>query len=96
MTAINVVRFRVRPGMDDVFLNAHPTARPTGHGSTAASSSQPVTAVMSWSANGRTPARSPARAERMIANLNSFRHVLEDLDRDLASPMRSPAVSCCR
>lgn len=23
MTAINVVRFRVRPGMDEVFLNAH-------------------------------------------------------------------------
>ena len=79
MTAINVVRFRVKPGMDQSFLDAHRNGKAawpglirgfivkTGEGSYVLVGEWPDTAAIAG-----------ARA-RMIGTLDTFRHTLEDL-----------------
>jgi len=83
MTAINVVRFRVKPGMDRVFLDAHRDGKAewpglvrglivkTGEGSYVLIGERPDT-----SAIGKA-------RERMIGTLDTFRHALEDLGSGL-------------
>ena len=79
MTAINVVRFRVRPGMDEVFLDAHRHGKADwphlNRGLIVATGERGYVLVGEWP---DAAALAGAR-ERMITTLNSFRHSLEDL-----------------
>jgi hypothetical protein len=83
MTAINVVRFRVKPGMDQIFLDAHRNGKAAwpgllrgfiakiGEGSYVLVGEWPD---MNAIADGRS---------RMIGTLDIFRHALEDLGSGL-------------
>jgi len=83
MTAINVVRFRVKPGMDQTFLDAHRNGKAAwpgllrgfiarvGEGSYVLIGEWPD---MKAIANSRG---------RMIDTLDTFRHTLEDLGTGL-------------
>ncbi len=79
MPAINVVRFRVQPGMDQVFLDAHRNGKAgwpgLNRGLIVAAGPRSYVLVGEWP---DMAALAGAR-ERMIATLNSFRHTLEDL-----------------
>jgi len=78
MTAFNVVRFRVKPGMDQVFLDAHRDGRAAWPGMTRGciinTGERTYVLVGEWP---DTAALAAAR-QRMIETLNTFRHVLED------------------
>lgn len=79
MTAFNVVRFKVKSGMEDAFLNAHDNVaeRWTGlrrahiirHGEGR------YCLIAEWDSEQALAAARP----QMIATLNSFRQTLEDL-----------------
>jgi hypothetical protein len=79
MTAINVVRFRVRPGMDREFLDAHRDGKADwpglSRGVIIAAGEQSFILVGEWADMG---ALAGAR-ERMIGTLGTFRHTLQDL-----------------
>jgi hypothetical protein len=79
MTAFNVVRFRVKPGMDQVFLDAHRHGKAEWpgllRGCIVNGSERTYVLVGEWPdmsaiANART---------RMIGTLDTFRHALDDL-----------------
>jgi hypothetical protein len=79
MTAINVVRFRVKPGMDQTFLDAHRNGKAAWpgmlRGFIAKVGERSYVLVGEWPdvnaiADGRN---------RMIDTLDTFRHTLEDL-----------------
>jgi hypothetical protein len=78
MTAINVVRFRVKPGMDQVFLAAHRGGKVAwpglSRGVIVDAGERSYFLVGEWPdmttlAGARVP---------MIATLDTFRHALED------------------
>jgi len=83
MAAINVVRFRVRPGMDRVFLDAHRDGKaqwPGLHrGLVVATGDRGYVLVGEWP---DLAALANARG-RMIETLETFRHALEDLGAGL-------------
>ena len=83
MTAINVVRFRVKPGMDEAFLDAHRDGKAAWAGLTRGmligAGPQCYVLVGEWP-DQATLARS---REQMIATLNTFRHTLDDLGSGL-------------
>jgi len=79
MTALNVVRFRVKPGMDEAFLDAHRNGKATWPGLSRGviidCGEHRYVLVGEWAdmtvlAGARQP---------MIKTLDSFRHTLEDL-----------------
>jgi hypothetical protein len=79
MTAINVVRFRVKPGMDQTFLDAHRNGKAAWpgmlRGFIAKVGERSYILIGEWPdvnaiADGRN---------RMIDTLDTFRHTLEDL-----------------
>jgi hypothetical protein len=83
MTAINVVRFRVKPGMDETFLDAHRNGKAAWpemlRGFIARVGERSYILVGEWPdmaaiADGRS---------RMIGTLDTFRHALEDLGQGL-------------
>jgi hypothetical protein len=83
MTAMNVVRFRVRPGMEGAFLDAHRGGRAAWPGLTRGliigAGERSYVLVGEWPgmedlAGART---------RMIETLGTFRHALEDLGTGL-------------
>jgi hypothetical protein len=78
MTAFNVVRFRVKSGMDQVFLDAHRDGRAAWPGMTRGCIIN--TGEHSYVLVGEWPdtAALAAARQRMIETLNTFRHVLED------------------
>jgi antibiotic biosynthesis monooxygenase (ABM) superfamily enzyme len=83
MTAYNVVRFRVKPGQDAKFLDAHrqlardfPGLRGGGLIKTG---DRAYCLVGEWDDMASIAAARPA----MIANLNRFRDTLEDLGNGL-------------
>jgi hypothetical protein len=79
MTAVNVVRFRVKPGMDQVFLEAHRNGKAAWPGLLRGFIVK--TGERSYVLVGEWPdmaAITGARA-RMIGTLDTFRHALEDL-----------------
>jgi len=83
MTAINVVRFRVKPGMDTTFLDAHRDGKAAWpdmqRGFIAKVAERTYVLVGEWpDTNAITAGRS-----RMIATLDTFRHTLEDLGSGL-------------
>lgn len=79
MTAINVVRFRVRPGMARAFLDAHRDGKAQWPG--LSRGLIVATGERSYVLIGEWPdmyALADAR-QRMIETLGTFRHALEDL-----------------
>jgi len=79
MTAINVVRFRVKPGMDQVFLDAHRGGKAAwpglSRGIILGGGDRTYVLVGEWP---DMTALAGARG-RMIETLNTFRHALDDL-----------------
>jgi len=83
MSAINIVRFRVKPGMDQEFLDAHRNGKAAWpgllRGFIAKVGERSYVLVGEWPdvkaiADGRS---------RMIGTLDTFRHTLEDLGSGL-------------
>jgi hypothetical protein len=79
MTAFNVVRFRVKPGMDQVFLDAHRDGKARWPGLSRGliidAGERRYVLIGEWP---DTATLAGAR-EPMIATLDTFRHALEDL-----------------
>ncbi len=95
MTAFNAVRFRVKPGREQEFLDAHENAeadwpRPQSTPTWSRRGSAPTAS----SPNGPTRTRSQRRGQAMIATLDSFRDTLEDLGGGLGvtDPVSGPVV----
>jgi hypothetical protein len=92
MTAFNAVRFRVRPGRDQDFLNAHKNVDWPGlkHASIIKTGEQTYCIIAEW-----TDVEALAQARpNMIATLNSFRDTLEDLGGGVGvtDPVSGPVV----
>jgi heme-degrading monooxygenase HmoA len=94
MTAFNVVRFRVKPGCDQEFLDAHtkidsnwPGIR---HVNMVKTGDRSYCIIAEWD---DMDALAHARPH-MIATLNSFRHTLEDLGGGVGvtDPVAGPVV----
>jgi hypothetical protein len=94
MTAFNAVRFRVKPGRDQEFLDAHkqiagdwPGLR---HVNMIKTGERSYCIIAEWS---DMDALANARAN-MVATLNSFRDTLEDLGNGLGvtDPVAGPVV----
>ena len=79
MTAINVVRFRVRPGMDQVFLDAHRNGKAEWPGLVRGLIID--TGERTYVLVGEWPDMTVLAGARdqMIEVLGTFRHALEDL-----------------
>jgi heme-degrading monooxygenase HmoA len=79
MTMFNVVRFKVKPGMDDAFLDAHKGIAESWsglrHANIIRTGDGRYCLIAEWES---TEALAAGRAA-MIATLNSFRHTLDDL-----------------
>ena len=77
MTAFNIVRFRVKPGRDQEFLDAHKKLDWPGltHVNMIKTGDRSYCIVAEWSDMDALAAARP----NMIATLNSFRDTLEDL-----------------
>ena len=83
MTAVNIVRFRVKPGMDQVFLDAHRDGKAAWpgllRGFILKGGEQTYVLVGEWpDMNAIAGAR-----QRMIGTLDTFRHALDDLGSGL-------------
>jgi len=83
MSAFNVVRFRVKPGREEVFLEAHRRADPTFkgfiRGALIKTGERAYCMVGEWDAMASLAAARP----QMIALLDGFRGDLEDLGSGL-------------
>jgi hypothetical protein len=77
MTAFNVVRFKVKPGMDQAFLDAHRSVSWSGmrHANIIKTGEGRYCLIAEWESQ---EALAGGRAA-MIATLNSFRPTLDDL-----------------
>ena len=96
MTAINIVRFRVRPGMDQAFLDAHRNGNAAWPG--LSSGHIVETGVRTYVLVGQWPdATALADARKgMIETLDTFRHTLEDLGPGLGVTEAVQERSCFR
>lgn len=94
MTAFNAVRFQVKPGRDQEFLDAHKTIGATWQGLVHAkiikTGERTYCIIAEWT---DMEACAKARPE-MIATLNTFRDTLEDLGggRGVTDPVAGPVV----
>ena len=77
MTAFNTVRFKVKPGRDQDFIDAHKNLSWPGlkHASIIKTGDRTYCIIAEWSDMDACIAARPD----MIATLNSFRDTLEDL-----------------
>lgn len=79
MTAFNAVRFRVKPGKDEAFIEAHRRAERNWAGMRRANiiktGERSYCIIAEWSDMDALAAARP----QMIATLDSFRDTLEDL-----------------
>lgn len=95
MTAFNVVRFRVRPGYEQAFVDAHRGMRPAFKGflggNLIKTGDQTFCLVGEWRAFRNIEVARP----EMIAFLDQFRHMLEDLGGALGvtDPVSGAAVA---
>jgi hypothetical protein len=94
LTAFNVVRFRLKPGREPEFLDAHRNIRDDWPGLKEAhivkTGEDRYCIIAEWTdADALTRAR-----PNMIATLNSFRHMLEELGGGLGvtDPVSGPVV----
>jgi quinol monooxygenase YgiN len=94
MTAFNAVRFRVKPGQDQDFLDAHrkvatdwPGLR---HVNIIKTGDRSYCIIAEWDSMDALAAARP----NMIKTLDSFRHLLEDLGGGLGvtDPVSGPVV----
>ena len=94
MTAFNIVRFRVKPGREQEFLDAHRNVRADWSGLTKVNmiktGDRSYCIIAEWADMVDLAAARP----NMIATLNSFRDTLEDLGGDLGvtDPVSGPVV----
>ena len=98
MTAFNAVRFRVKPGRDQDFLNAHKNVAQDWpglrHANIIKTGDHTYCIIAEW-----TDVEALARARpKMIATLNSFRDTLEDLGGGLGvtDAVSGPVVTALR
>jgi hypothetical protein len=95
MTAFNVVRFRTKPGMENAFIEAHERAsfKVTGfrRGALVKTGDRMYCFIGEWDNMDNLTAARPL----MIATLDSFRGLLEDLGSGLGvtDPVSGPAVA---
>ncbi|MGE0424641.1 MAG: DUF718 domain-containing protein [Reyranellaceae bacterium] len=77
MTAFNVVRFKIKPGMDGAFLDAHKNLGWTGmrRANIIKTGEGRYCLIAEWESVEALAGGRP----QMIATLNSFRETLEDL-----------------
>ena len=94
MTAFNVVRFRVKPGRDQDFLDAHKRVQTSwpglAHVNMIKTGDRSYCIIGEWA---DMDALAKARPE-MIATLDSFRDTLEDLGSGIVvtDPVSGPVV----
>lgn len=94
MTAFNVVRFRVKPGRDQEFLDAHARVKRDWpgmrHANLIKTGEHSYCIIGEWSDMEALAAGRP----QMIATLDSFRDTLEDLGDGLGvtDPVSGPVV----
>jgi quinol monooxygenase YgiN len=94
MTAFNAVRFRVKPGRDEEFLDAHKNAHWNWPGlrkvNVVKTGDGTYCVIGEWDDIAAIAATRPS----MIATLDSFRHTLEDLGGGLGvtDPISGPVV----
>ncbi len=94
MTAFNVVRFKVKHGMEDTFLTAHRRIAEDWHGLRHASiirtGEDRYCLIAEWESADALVSARPA----MIKTLNSFRDTLDDLGSGLGvtDPVGGPVV----
>lgn len=94
MTAFNTVRFRVKPGRDQQFLDAHNDIATTWpglvHANIVKTGEHAYCLVAEWEDMDACIKARPS----MIATLNSFRDTLEDLGSGLGvtDPAAGPVV----
>jgi len=94
MTAYNIVRFRVKPGREQEFIDAHKNARPNFkgfiEGAMVDTGDRTYCLVAKWTNFNRI---ADAR-DGMIAMLNSFRDCLDDLGNGMGvtDPVSGDAV----
>jgi hypothetical protein len=85
MTAYNVVRFRVKPGCEQQFIDAHKQAKPAFKGwrggALIKTGDRTFCIIGEWPSMQRLAAARP----QMIGLLDSFRHTLEDLGNGLGA-----------
>jgi hypothetical protein len=83
MTAFNVVRFKVKPGMEEAFLGAHRNIAAEWKGMSHANMIKTGDGRYCIIAEWESMEALVAGRSQMIATLNSFRHTLEDLGSGL-------------
>ncbi len=94
MTAFNVVRFRVKPGREQEFLDAHKRAHPDWPGlkkvNMIKAGERSYCIIGEWADMADMAAARP----KMIATLDTFRDTLEDLGSGLGvtDPVSGPVV----
>ena len=94
MTAFNVVRFRVKPGRDQEFLDAHRNVQSDWAGvrkvNMIKTGDRTYCIIAEWADMAAVAAARP----KMLATLNSFRGTLEDLGGGLGvtDPASGPVV----
>jgi len=94
MTAFNVVRFRVKPGREEEFLDAHRNVQPKWPGLKRAdmirTGDRSYCIIGEWEDMAAMAVARP----NMIATLNSFRDTLEDFGGGLGAtdPVSGPVV----
>ena len=94
MTAFNVVRFSIKPGMEEAFLDAHRnSARDWAgmrHANIIKTGERRYCIVGEWDSMEALVAGRP----QMIATLDGFRHTLEDMGGGLGvtDPAAGPVV----
>jgi len=94
MTAFNTVRFKVKPGRDEEFIDAHRKVERNWPGMRSANliktGEQTYCIVGEWDDMDSLAAARP----HMLATLDTFRDTLEDLGGDLGvtDPVSGPVV----
>jgi hypothetical protein len=94
MTAFNAVRFKVKPGRDQDFLDAHKTVHADWpglrHVNIIKTGERAYCIIAEWNDEAALAAARP----QMIATLDSFRDTLDDLGggRGVTDPVSGPVV----
>jgi quinol monooxygenase YgiN len=92
MTAFNAVRFRVKQGRDQEFLEAHRKAQANWpgleHANIIKTGEHSYCIIAQW----RDMEALAAARPNMIATLDSFRDTLEDLGGGVTDPVSGPVV----
>jgi antibiotic biosynthesis monooxygenase (ABM) superfamily enzyme len=92
MTAFNAVRFKVKPGRDEEFLEAHRRVDRSWPGMRSANliktGDQAYCIIGEWDDVDSLAAARP----QMIATLDSFRDTLEEVDGEVTDPVSGPVV----